>query len=37
MIAIIIVFDSLYENFDITTISLLKTGNKIIDQIQSIL
>lgn len=33
----LIALNSLHKNFDITTISLLKIGNKTIDQIQSIL
>lgn len=37
MIAIVIAFDSLYKDFDITTTSLLEVGDKKIDQIQSIL
>lgn len=37
MIAIIIALDSLYKNFNTTTVSLLEKGNKTIDQIQSIL
>lgn len=36
-IAIVIVLNSLYEDFDIITTSLLQTGNKTIDQIQTIL
>lgn len=36
-IAIVIALDSLHEDFDTTTASLLETGDKIIDQIQSIL
>lgn len=36
-IAIIIALNSLHEDFDTTTASLLKTGDKTIDQIQSIL
>ena len=37
MIAIVIALDSLHEDFDTTTVSLLETGDKTIDQIQSIL
>lgn len=37
MITIVIALDSLYNDFKITTINLLKTGNKIIDQIQNML
>ena len=37
MIAIVIALDTLYDNFETTIASLLETGNKIIDQIQSIL
>ncbi len=36
-IAIVIALDSLHEDFDTTTASLLETGDKTIDQIQSIL
>lgn len=36
-IAIVIAFNSLYKDVDITTASLLETDNKTIDQIQSIL
>lgn len=36
-ISIIIALDLLYEDFYITTVSLLETNDKIIDQIQSIL
>ena len=36
-IAIVIALDSLHEDFDTTTTSLLETSNKTIDQIQSIL
>lgn len=36
-IAIMIALDSLQKDFDITTTSLLETGDKTIDQIQSIL
>lgn len=35
--AIVIALDTLHDNFDTTIDSLLKTGDKIIDQIQSIL
>ena len=35
-IAIVIALNSLHEDFDTTTASLLETGNKIIDKIQSI-
>ena len=37
MIAIVIALDTLYDDFKTTTTSLLETGNKTIDQIQSIL
>ena len=37
MIAIVIAFDLLYKDFDNTITSLLEMGDKIIDQIQSIL
>lgn len=37
IVVIVIPLDSLYNNFNITTTSLLKTKNKIINQIQSIL
>ena len=37
MIAIVIALKSLHRDFDTTTASLLKTGNKSIDEIQSIL
>lgn len=37
MIAIVIVLDILNDNFDTITVSLLKTKNKIINQIQRIL
>lgn len=37
MIAIMIALDFLQKGFDITTTSLLETGDKTIDQIQSIL
>lgn len=37
IITIIIAFDLLYEDFDITIAGLLETDNKTIDQIQSIL
>lgn len=37
IIVIVIVLDCLHKDFNITTASLLETGNKIIDQIQSIL
>lgn len=37
MIAIVIALDSLHEDFDTTTASLLEAGDKTIDQIQSIL
>lgn len=36
-ITIVITLDSMHENFDTTNASLLKAGNKTIDQIQSIL
>ena len=36
-IAIVIALDSLHEDFDTTTASLLETGDKTIDEIQSIL
>ncbi len=36
-IAIVIALDSLHEDFDMTTASLLETGDKMIDEIQSIL
>lgn len=36
-IAIVIALDSLHDDFDTTTASLLETGDKTIDQIQSIL
>lgn len=36
-ITIIIVFDTLYDNFDTITTSFLKISNKTIDQIQNIL
>ncbi len=36
-IAIVIAFDSLHQDFDTTTASLLETGDKSIDEIQSIL
>lgn len=36
-ITIVIALDTQYNNFDTTTTSLLKTSNKTIDQIQSIL
>ena len=36
-IAIVIALDSLHKDFDTTTASLLETGDKTIDQIQSIL
>lgn len=36
-ITIVIILDSLYDNFDTITISLLETGDKTIDQIQNIL
>ncbi len=36
-IAIVIAFDLLYNDFDIITANLLKTGDKLIDKIQSIL
>lgn len=36
-IAIVIALDTLHNNFDMTTTSLLKTGDKTIDQIESIL
>ena len=36
-IAILIALDTLHDNFDTTTASLLETGDKIINQIQSIL
>ena len=36
-IAIVIALDSLHEDFDTTTASLLEAGDKMIDQIQSIL
>lgn len=37
VIAIVIALDSLHEDFDTTTASLLEAGDKTIDQIQSIL
>lgn len=37
MIAIVVTFDILHDDFDITTASLLEVGDKIIDKIQSIL
>ncbi len=37
IIAIVIALDSLHKDFDTTTASLLETGDKTIDQIQSIL
>lgn len=37
IIVIVIALDLLYKDFDITNASLLETGNKIVDQIQSIL
>lgn len=36
MIIIVIVFNSLYKDFDMTIASLLETSDKIIDQIQNI-
>lgn len=36
-IAIVIALDTLHDDFDTTTTSLLETGDKTIDQIQSIL
>lgn len=36
IIKIVIALDYLYEDCDITTTSLLETGNKTIDQTQSI-
>ena len=36
IITIVIALDLLHEDFDTTTASLLKTGDKTIDQIQSI-
>lgn len=36
-IVIVIVLDTLHDNFNITTTSLLESRDKIIDQIQSIL
>lgn len=36
-IAIVIILNTLHNDFDITTTNLLKSGNKTIDQIQSIL
>lgn len=36
-IAIMIILDSLYEDFDTITVSLLETSNKTINQIQNIL
>ena len=36
-IAIVIALDSLHKDFDTTIASLLETGDKMIDQIQSIL
>lgn len=37
MIAIVIALDSLYDDFDTITVSFLEIGDKMIDQIQSIL
>lgn len=37
IIAIVIALDSLYKDFDTMTASLLKMGDKTIDQIQTIL
>lgn len=37
IIAIVIALDSLHNNFDTTTASLLETRNKSINEIQSIL
>lgn len=36
IIVIVIVFDSLHKDFDITTANLLEVGDKTIDRIQSI-
>ena len=37
IIVIVVAFDTLYDNFDTKIISLLKTRNKIINKILSIL
>ncbi len=37
MIVIVIALNFLYKDFNTTTVSLLKVGNKTIDQIQNIL